>query len=126
MSPDLLEIMDADPGMVTDLISLFVSDSIRRLATLSKACADNDFRSMQAQAHSLKGSAIQMGAGTLASHCARLEKFDNPGPELCEPVVRIIRNEFAAVSHVMEEYVSHAETNGPSEGPARVGVESLR
>jgi HPt (histidine-containing phosphotransfer) domain-containing protein len=110
LTADLSEIATADAGMLLELVSLFLDDSTVRLQTLSSACFRQDFKVLRAQAHSLKGSALQMGATRLASLCAALESADRPEPDRCGPMMRAIDDEFALVRLAMEEYLVNAET----------------
>jgi HPt (histidine-containing phosphotransfer) domain-containing protein len=110
LTADLSEIATADAGMLLELVSLFIDDSTVRLQTLSSACFRQDFKVVRAQAHSLKGSALQMGADRLASLCAVLESADRPEPDRCGPMMRAIDDEFALVRLTMEEYLVNAET----------------
>ena len=116
LTTELREIMDVDPAMMPDLVSLFLDDSTARLQTLNTACVRQDFKTVCAQAHSLKGSALQMGAGSLASLCALLESSQPPEPDQCEFMLRAIGHEFALVRFMMEEYLIDAAVPG---SPAR-------
>ena len=110
LSADLREIAAADAGMMAELLSLFIDDSTARLQTLASASFRQDFKVIRSQAHSLKGSALQMGAVGLASLCAALESADRPEPDRCGPMVRGIDDEFVRVRVAMEEYLVTAET----------------
>jgi HPt (histidine-containing phosphotransfer) domain-containing protein len=112
LSADLREIAAADAGMMTELLSLFIDDSTVRLQALASASFRQDFKVIRSQAHSLKGSALQMGAVGLASLCAALESADRPEPDRCGPMVRAIDDEFANVRIAMERYLVRAETAG--------------
>src|SRR5580704_9292333 len=70
MTPELLDLVECDPGMISDLFSLFLDDSAARLQILGGACNCMDFTIIRGQAHSLKGSALQIGAPRLGSLCA--------------------------------------------------------
>jgi HPt (histidine-containing phosphotransfer) domain-containing protein len=110
LSADLKEIAAADSDMMAELLSLFIDDSTARLQTLASASFRQDFKVIRAQAHSLKGSALQMGAVNLASLCAALESADRPEADRCGPMVRAIDDEFVHVRVAMEEYLVNAET----------------
>jgi HPt (histidine-containing phosphotransfer) domain-containing protein len=110
LTADLSEIATSDAGMLLELVSLFIDDSTVRLQTLNSACCRQDFKVVRAQAHSLKGSALQMGAARLAFFCAALESADRPEPDRCGPMMRAIDDEFALVRLAMEEYLVNAET----------------
>jgi HPt (histidine-containing phosphotransfer) domain-containing protein len=110
LTAELSEIAAADAGMLPELVSLFIDDSTARLQALSSACFRQDFKVVRAQAHSLKGSALQMGAAGLALLCAALESADRPEPDRCGPMLRAIDDEFVLVRLAMEEYLVSAET----------------
>jgi HPt (histidine-containing phosphotransfer) domain-containing protein len=110
LTPDLKEIAVADAGMLQELVSLFIDDSTVRLQTLTSAWFRQDFKVMRAQAHSLKGSALQMGAAGLATLCAALEAADKPEPDQCGPMMRAIEGEFVQVRLAMEGYLVDEET----------------
>jgi HPt (histidine-containing phosphotransfer) domain-containing protein len=111
LTAQLKEIVDSDSAMMQELISLFLDDSAKRLQTLNSANAVRDFKIVRAQAHSLKGSALQMGAAGLAALCATLELSDRP--ERCGTMVQAIGDEFIRVSQAMEDYLVKAETDEP-------------
>jgi HPt (histidine-containing phosphotransfer) domain-containing protein len=110
LTPDLREIAIADAGMLQELVSLFIEDSTVRLEILTRACFRQDFKVIRAQVHSLKGSALQMGAVGLASLCAALEAADKPEPDRGGPMMRAIEDEFVKVRLAMEGYLVHEET----------------
>ena len=112
ITAELREIMDADSDMMMELFTLFLKDSAARLQTLSRACVCQDFKIVRAQAHSMKGSALQMGAGGLASLCAALESSDRPRPDECEPMMRAIADEFVIVRRAIKEYIVNAGASG--------------
>jgi HPt (histidine-containing phosphotransfer) domain-containing protein len=121
MTPQLQEIVECDPGMISDLFSLFVEDSAARLRILSCACTNGDFKIVRAQAHSLKGSSLQIGAAGLGSLCAALELSNRSEPEMCgspvgiesvgtesvgiESIMRAIDDEFVLVRRAIEGYL---------------------
>ncbi len=110
LTAELREIASAEDSMLPELVSLFIDDSTTRLQKLSNACFRQDFSVVRAQAHSLKGSALQMGAASFASVCAALESADRPEPERCGPMMRAIDEEFVHVRLAMEEYLVSAGT----------------
>ncbi len=69
---DLREPGQPDP--LKDLIALFLKDAYARLENMAGAFEKNDAATLVAQAHSLKGSARNLGAVPLAQLCASLEK----------------------------------------------------
>lgn len=69
-----------DPGAFGELVSLFLEELPDRVADLRNALRTNDLASIQLAAHSLKGSASNMGALRLASLCRRMEEVAASDP----------------------------------------------
>lgn len=63
-----------EPDPLKELAELFVKDSRPRLVRMDKAAADRDRMALASAAHTLKGSANNLGARHLAGLCARVEK----------------------------------------------------
>ena len=114
LSSDLRSMRDSEPSLIAELLSLFLSDSAERLRTLCDACKGQEFQVVRAQAHSLKGSALQMGATHLASLCGALELTPTAQPEQYAVLSQTIQDEFALVSSVIKEYMSDRRTTGVS------------
>jgi CheY-like chemotaxis protein len=62
------------PEPLLELIELFLKDAHPRLARMNSALAAKDLSALALAAHSLKGSASNLGARRLAELCATLEK----------------------------------------------------
>ena len=60
--------------MLHDVIATFLEDSPRRIAELHDAIGMGLSTELRKQAHSLKGSANQVGAKRMASLCKQLEQ----------------------------------------------------
>lgn len=67
---ELREIMGED---FNQLISVFISDSLKRLSDLDTAIKNNDAAEVRAVAHSFKGSALNLSAVALTELCKELE-----------------------------------------------------
>ena len=61
------------PDPVIELIDLFLEDAPERLQAMHASVAQQDGEALQVAAHSLKGSARNLGARPLANICAELE-----------------------------------------------------
>lgn len=61
---------DDDPGLVLELVEMFLDDAPKRLEEMSQGLDSGDFQLMQRAAHTLKSSAANMGAMVL-SHVAK-------------------------------------------------------
>ena len=64
---------DDDPAFLADIIDLFLEDTPPLLASLQAAIATNDLGSMRMAAHTLKGSAANLGAVVLANIARDIE-----------------------------------------------------
>jgi PAS domain S-box-containing protein len=63
-----------EPDSLKELAELFVKDARLRITRLERALADKDAPAAAASAHTLKGSANNLGARHLAGLCGSLEK----------------------------------------------------
>ena len=59
---------------VREILDLFLEDSVPRLAALGEAIREGDLETARNQAHTLKGSAGNLGAMSLWEACANLEQ----------------------------------------------------
>jgi HPt (histidine-containing phosphotransfer) domain-containing protein len=95
--PETLKLLAAsgDAELVAEIIDMFKSDTARRLLLLREALAQMDGKRVKQQAHAIKGSAIQVGADSLAALCQRIEQKDpaRSCPEL-ETLVRQAEADF--------------------------------
>ncbi len=64
---------DDDPGLVQELIEMFLEDAPQRLDEMLQGLESGDYDLMQRSAHTLKSSAANMGAMVLSQVCKRME-----------------------------------------------------
>ena len=90
------------PDPLAELIELFFRDARPRLQKMEAALAAKDFSALAAAAHSLKGSASNLGARRLASLCASLET-EAKGQELSETanILLDVKSEFQQVEQTL-------------------------
>ncbi len=67
------------PDPLAELIQLFFRDAQPRLEAMEQAMGREDLAALAANAHTLKGSASNLGARQLAALCASLEKLAKAG-----------------------------------------------
>lgn len=84
--------------VVEELVELFETESRTRLEAIDGFLRIGDRASLSAAAHSMKGSALNLGAETLASLCARLEKTDDDAE--VQRLVPEVRAEFERIRGV--------------------------
>jgi HPt (histidine-containing phosphotransfer) domain-containing protein len=69
----LLEAASGDDSLIDDLIDAFSTDSDARIGQMREALAAPAFQRIGFEAHTIKGSARQVGADALAEACQELE-----------------------------------------------------
>ncbi len=73
-----------DRDTVLEVLELFRSDTALRFARMREGLATADLREIRAQAHAIKGSAVQVGARSLAVLCQRIEQAGQDVESLVE------------------------------------------
>lgn len=64
---------DGDPELLLDLIGIFLDDGPAKVAAITQGLQQQDFEKMERAAHSLKGSAGNLGALALQHTCERMQ-----------------------------------------------------
>jgi HPt (histidine-containing phosphotransfer) domain-containing protein len=64
---------DAADELLAELVDAFCADTSERLHRLREAVAHTNAQAIRKEAHSIKGSALQMGADAMASLCQEIE-----------------------------------------------------
>jgi two-component system, sensor histidine kinase and response regulator len=101
----LRELRDAnEPDSLKGLAELFIKDARMRITRLERALADKDGPATAATAHTLKGSANNLGARHLAALCGSLEKAGK-ALELPEAanILLEVKGEFQKVEEALRE-----------------------
>jgi HPt (histidine-containing phosphotransfer) domain-containing protein len=65
--------IDGDQEIAAELVQLFISSGDEQLANIVSAVAKNDYATIGAQAHSLKGASANLQARLASEAAARLE-----------------------------------------------------
>lgn len=87
-----------EPDVLTEVLTLFLQESPRRIEQLRNACAAGDIQEVQRSAHSLKGSAGNIGANALLDVCRQLDEHSKAGArEQLGPLVDALGVEFGKV-----------------------------
>jgi HPt (histidine-containing phosphotransfer) domain-containing protein len=84
MFPESLRLLAecGESGLVDEIIVIFQSDTASRLEVLGRAVAAVDLAVVRAEAHTIKGSAMQVGAGRMAELCKQMELEARKTPPL--------------------------------------------
>jgi HPt (histidine-containing phosphotransfer) domain-containing protein len=87
----LLELAANGSGLEAELIEAFKTDTAHRLEKLRHAITNADAARLRMEAHTIKGSAWQMGADSVASMCQEIELAASQTPlaQLDERVDRL-------------------------------------
>lgn len=68
-----------DPGLLSELIELYLEDAGRRMKDLACAMRQADLAAVARAAHALKSSSANMGALVLADICSAIERKARTG-----------------------------------------------
>lgn len=82
---------EEDPGLVEELVELFVDDASRRVQGILAALEHGDFEAIARAAHALKSAAANLGAFTFSGACRELENRARHGDDFVEPAQRVTR-----------------------------------
>jgi HPt (histidine-containing phosphotransfer) domain-containing protein len=95
------------PGLIAELVELFVGDVPARLDAIRKAMSAADPDALQRTAHSLKGSAATLGADGMAEICRCMEMHGRAG-EVAEAAALLdsLDAEFERVRDALEAWVA--------------------
>ena len=92
-----------DPGLFSELAEMFVRDAAERLAVLERALESGDAETVGRAAHTLKGSAGNMGASGMARICDDLQNVGAGGDLTRAPgLVEELEKEFGRVRPALE------------------------
>lgn len=103
--------------LVEELIGIFQTDTASRLETLARAIEAADYPAARTEAHTIKGSSLQVGANRVAELCRQIEMGckNVPPPDL-EPIFRALLQSFDEVRGVMAARCGSAMDGPPSHG----------
>ncbi len=92
-----------NPGLVAELIELFIRDTPSRINALREAIPRKDRDALEQEAHSLKGSCGSFGARRMEAVCIALQKAVHSGSlDKAEPAVDCLEHEFELVREALE------------------------
>jgi HPt (histidine-containing phosphotransfer) domain-containing protein len=101
----LLEALSGDDDLIVDLIHIFSTDVDARLERMREALAAANFQTIRAEAHTIKGSAGQLGAGAVAEVCQGIEIVsDLEAPLLIPARLKRVRELFEEIRVAMASY----------------------
>jgi two-component system sensor histidine kinase/response regulator len=80
-----------DPGLLEELVELFVDDASRRVESILVALDRGDVETVARAAHALKSAAANLGAFTFSHACRDLEARARQGSEITPLARRVAR-----------------------------------
>jgi len=87
--------------LVEELIAIFQTDTAARLEQLARAIAAADYPAARLEAHTIKGSALQVGAVRFADACRQMEmEARKPAPADLAPLLSAAVRSFDEVRGV--------------------------
>ena len=90
-----------EADLVEELIDIFQTDTAERLELLARAVESGDYATTRAEAHTIKGSAMQVGAVRVAEVCRQMEvEARNAQPAGLAPMFRALLTSFNEVRGV--------------------------
>jgi HPt (histidine-containing phosphotransfer) domain-containing protein len=102
--------------LVEELIAIFQTDTAERLELLARAVETDDYVTARQEAHTIKGSALQVGAVRLAERCRQMEmEARKPQPGSLVALFRALLSSFDEVRGVI------AAGRGPANGSRHYG-----
>jgi len=105
IAPEAMEMLlqMGGPQVVADLLELFRSETPPLLQAMREALSRNDGPRLRESAHSVKGTASNLGAQTLASLCTELEKRGKSGSfEGVDGILAKVEQQYEAVCAALE------------------------
>ena len=98
--------MQGEPDPLAELVELFLNDTPDRIAQLHAAWKNRAAHDLEAAAHSLKGSAGNLGAQTIAAACARIMQSARASDFApVAPYIKSIEDDFEKVTPLLLEEI---------------------
>lgn len=99
---------DAD-GFLREIVAIFLEDTPARIAEMKECLGSNDQQRFTRAAHSIKGSASNLGAGPLRAVAEKLEhQSRNQGLGNLEGLIGEIEGVFATTKQALENILPPA------------------
>ena len=87
---------DDQGEFVREIAGIFLSDTPERIAELDRSLAEGDSNKFARAAHTIKGSAANIGAAALGAAAQRLEaEAKHTGLGAVAPLLQAVKDEFA-------------------------------
>lgn len=98
------DVADTDPGIMLELVDIFLDDSSDHLDAIEGALKEGNYRKIEISAHSLKSSSATFGALIFSNLCKRMEMCARTEqPECIAEMLDATRREFTDVKAILSE-----------------------
>ncbi len=88
---------DIDPAFLDELIGIYLAQTPKLMEALATAARQGDLETLEASAHRLKGSSLNLGVVRMAALCGEIEKQAAAGSAAdAEAMARSLAETFAA------------------------------
>jgi HPt (histidine-containing phosphotransfer) domain-containing protein len=106
-----------ESALMEELLAIFQTDTAERLEVLVRAVETTDYATVRQEAHTIKGSALQVGANRVAEFCRQMElEARKARPEYLVSLFHALLQSFDEVRGVI------AARSGPAtDGPRHYG-----
>ena len=92
-----------EPDVLTEVLQMFLQEVPPRIERLRNACTAGDIQEVHRAAHSLKGSAGNIGASRLLDVCRRLDdRKADLSPNAAAELVRALDSEYTRVEEEIQ------------------------
>jgi PAS domain S-box-containing protein len=97
---------DDEPDLLRVLVMMFMNDSVKRIASIYSSLETGDMQKMTIAAHTLKGSAGNMGAKLLVPTCAEIERLGKvPSTDGVAALYTKLETDFSLVKGALERFL---------------------
>lgn len=102
---ELLSLTDnGDPELLLDLINLFLDDGPAKIRSIVEGLEARDFDRMERAAHSLKGSAGNLGAQRLQHTCEQMQQATRSHQfEMVRTLAPLLESQFGDARQALED-----------------------
>ncbi len=109
---EFLSRLEGDEVFVAELLTIFSSSSPRQLEAIRRALGSNDHYALEIAAHSLRGSAANIGAARLAIAAERLElAAEEKRQQDCAALSLVVESEMHQLEAILREEEALAHEN---------------
>lgn len=93
-----------DPGLLVELIDLYLSDAPQRMAEIESSLASGDWALLERAAHTLKSASANIGALGLSELCRQLEcQARRRDPQVCLSLSKRSAEDLARVESALRK-----------------------